>query len=115
MNPKVAVVAWLATCLVSSTALAHPEGFSGMHVKVEGGRIRVEITIHTRDMGAWFPPAKYPDYVADVTREMERTIAMAGGMERVRLRLLVSSIRIHHLAAFFFFFHGRHCEQPVRF
>jgi hydrogenase/urease accessory protein HupE len=61
-------------CMPSTAALAHPEGFSGMHVTIDGDRIRASITVHTRDLDAWFPPGKYPDYVADVTREMEKTV-----------------------------------------
>ena len=61
-------------CLPLTKVLAHPEGFSGMHVTIGADRIRVAVTLHTRDLDAWFPPAKYPDYVADVTREMENTI-----------------------------------------
>ena len=61
------------TCLPSTAALAHPEGFSGMQVTINADQIQVAITVHTRDLDAWFPPGKYPNYVADVTREMERT------------------------------------------
>lgn len=64
----------LAFAFVPSVAHAHPEGFSGIHVKIGQDSLRVEITVHTRDMGAWFPPARYPDYVADITSEMEKTI-----------------------------------------
>lgn len=72
---------WLAACLsvtvvvVSPTpARAHPEGFSGMQVGIEPGLVRVAITIHTRDMGGWFSPAAYPDYVADVTAAMQAEV-----------------------------------------
>ncbi len=61
-------------CFPLTEVLAHPEGFSGMHVTIDADRIRVAVTVHTRDLDAWFPPGKYPDYVADVTGEMEKTI-----------------------------------------
>jgi hydrogenase/urease accessory protein HupE len=60
-------------CLPASTALAHPEGFSGLHVTIDGDRVRAVVTVHTRDLGDWFPPARYTDYVAEVTGEMERS------------------------------------------
>lgn len=69
-----ATAALLSLCLLTAAAEAHPEGFSGLHVALNQNRIRAEITVHTRDMGRWFPPAQYPDYVADVTQEMEATI-----------------------------------------
>ncbi len=60
---------WL--CLPAN---AHPEGLSGLHVTIAGDRLRAAITLHTRDFNAWFPAVNYPDYVADVCREMERTV-----------------------------------------
>lgn len=68
---------FLVACVLlpASRVMAHPEGFSGMHVTLSADGIRVAITVHTRDLGDWFPPARYPDYVADVTAEMERTAA----------------------------------------
>lgn len=57
----------------ADSAMAHPEGFSGMHAKLTANRVSVALTVHTRDMGSWFPPAQYPDYVADVTAALERT------------------------------------------
>ena len=60
--------------LPTPKAQAHPEGFSGIHVTIHEDHLRVAITVHTRDMGAWFPPGKYPDYVADVTAAMEKTV-----------------------------------------
>ena len=67
----------LATFMLipATSAMAHPEGFSGMHVKLSADRVSVALTVHTRDMGTWFPPGQYPDYVADVTAEVERTAA----------------------------------------
>ncbi len=62
----------LQLCCVSA-AFAHPEGFSGMHVTVMPGRMQAALTLHTRDLGDWFPPGKYPDYVADVCRELEKS------------------------------------------
>jgi hydrogenase/urease accessory protein HupE len=49
-----------------SQAHAHPEGFSGLRVQVQPSTIHVAMTLHTRDLSAWFPPAKHPDYVKDV-------------------------------------------------
>ncbi len=71
---RVLMAVLLNLCLPCGRATAHPEGFSGLHVTIDGDRIRAAITLHTRDFGAWFPPARYPDYVADVTREMETTV-----------------------------------------
>ena len=56
---------------LSATAFAHPEGFSGLRVQVRADGVRASLTIHTRDMTAWFPPGKYPDYVAQVTRALQ--------------------------------------------
>ncbi len=60
---------------------AHPEGFSGMKVGVWEDRARVVMTLHTRDMGAWFPPAKYNDYIPDVCAELKKQSAGALGIE----------------------------------
>lgn len=60
--------------LFPADAFAHPEGFSGLHVTISDGTMRAAITLHTRDLDAWFPPGKYPDYVADITREAEKTV-----------------------------------------
>ena len=56
---------------LAGRAFAHPEGFSGVRVNVSGHRVRVVATIHTRDTSAWFPPAKFPDYVKQVSAAME--------------------------------------------
>lgn len=56
-------------------AFSHPEGFSGLQVTIEDEQARVSLSVHTRDMGAWFPPAAYPDYVADVTTAMQAEVA----------------------------------------
>ena len=55
---------------LSATTSAHPEGFSGLRVQVRADGVRASLTIHTRDMTAWFPPGKYPDYVPQVTRAL---------------------------------------------
>lgn len=76
MNSLLAgLAAAFALLWTPSWAVAHQEGFSGLYVKIEAKRIRVEITVHTRDMSNWFPPRKYPDYVPDVCRQMEATSA----------------------------------------
>ncbi|MCA9192351.1 MAG: HupE/UreJ family protein [Planctomycetales bacterium] len=61
----------LFSCLLTRPAAAHPEGFSGMRISVAESRLRASITLHTRDLGSWFPPGRYNDYVNDVVREME--------------------------------------------
>jgi hydrogenase/urease accessory protein HupE len=45
---------------------AHPEGFSGLRVSIDSDAAHSVITLHTRDLTAWFPPAKYSDYIAQV-------------------------------------------------
>lgn len=47
-------------------AQGHPIGFSGLRVEIQPQTIHAAMTLHTRDLGTWFPPAKYPDYVKDV-------------------------------------------------
>jgi hypothetical protein len=69
----VALACFLAIALLSIVprpVAAHPEGFSGLQVIIQSDRVRAVLTLHTRDMSNWFPPLKYPDYVADVSREM---------------------------------------------
>ena len=56
---------------LASPAYAHPEGFSGLRVQVRADGVRASLTVHTRDMTAWFPPGKYPDYVPQVCRALE--------------------------------------------
>jgi hydrogenase/urease accessory protein HupE len=58
---------------ISAPALAHPEGFSGLRVQVRNDGVRASLTVHTRDMTAWFPPGKYPDYVPQVSRALAAT------------------------------------------
>ena len=71
---RLALLVLVHACLPLTAVLAHPEGFSGMHVTIDADRIRVAVTVHTRDLDAWFPPRKYSNYVADVTREMEQQV-----------------------------------------
>ncbi len=59
---------------MANVAFSHPEGFSGLRVSIEDGQARVGLSVHTRDMGAWFPPAAYPDYVTDVTTAMQADV-----------------------------------------
>ncbi len=79
--------------LSPTSALAHPEGFSGLHVTITADRMRVAITLHTRDLGTWFPPGKYPDYVADVTRDMEQTIGEIIELQIDEQPLPISSVK----------------------
>jgi hydrogenase/urease accessory protein HupE len=62
----------VAVLLCARPAAGHPEGFSGLKVDLEPGEVRASLTLHTRDMGNWFPPRAYPKYVEDVCRAMER-------------------------------------------
>src|SRR5688572_4358193 len=62
----ITAAALLLGVLPSSTA-AHPEGFSGLRLYVHADRAAAVLTVHTRDMSQWFPPGKYPNYVADVS------------------------------------------------
>ena len=66
----------LTLLVVSSERLAwaHPEGFSGLHVTIEAAKVRAALTLHTRDFGIWFPPGKYPDYVASVCQELAKSV-----------------------------------------
>lgn len=56
-------------------ALAHPEGFSGLTVNITEEGVGASLTLHTRDFGAWFPAHRYPDYVREVSRELEASAA----------------------------------------
>src|SRR5690348_10463590 len=56
---------------IVSPSFGHPQGFSGMRVKIAADGVHVGLTLHTRDMGDWFAPGKYPDYVRGVCRELE--------------------------------------------
>jgi hydrogenase/urease accessory protein HupE len=51
---------------LSGEASAHPEGFSGLRVMVDNGKLQAVLTLHTRDLSQWFPAGKYPNYVFDV-------------------------------------------------
>lgn len=68
------VVSLLTFWIGASDAVAHPEGFSGLHVSISSDSMRAAITLHTRDLDAWFPPGKHPDYVTSVIGEMEATV-----------------------------------------
>jgi hydrogenase/urease accessory protein HupE len=68
-----AAVVVFAICAIATTAAAHPEGFSGLRVKVDATAVHAVVTVHTRDTSQWFPPGKYKDYVADVCRALEAT------------------------------------------
>jgi hydrogenase/urease accessory protein HupE len=72
----------LFALLLAATVEAHPLGFSGLRVTVASDVIHVEGTLHTRDLSAWFPPGKFPNYVSDVCAHMD-----ANPQELVELRL----------------------------
>src|SRR4051812_20200756 len=79
------LLAMLLTMLVGALpASAHPEGFSGVRILVNPDNLRAVITLHTRDFSQWFPPRRYPNYVADVCREIEAQ-ATAGDLLEVQL------------------------------
>ena len=63
------VAAALLFCC-ASTVSAHPEGFSGLRLVLRDDGIHAILTLHTRDMSRWFPPTKYPNYVADVSKKL---------------------------------------------
>ena len=64
------VLAAALLVLLAQPAWAHPEGFSGLRVYVGEQRVRVSLTLHTRDFSNWFPTADNPDYVADVCKKL---------------------------------------------
>jgi hydrogenase/urease accessory protein HupE len=61
----------LLVAALAQTALAHPLGFSGLRVFVHPESIHASLTVHTRDMGRWFPPGRFPDYVPQVCAAMK--------------------------------------------
>ena len=63
-------LALLLSLAITSIASAHPEGFSGLRVQVRPDGVCASLTVHTRDMTAWFPPGTYPDYVPQVSRAL---------------------------------------------
>jgi hydrogenase/urease accessory protein HupE len=65
----------LCVLTLAPFAAGHPEGFSGLRVQIEPQRVQLIFTIHTRDMGQWFPPPRFTDYVADVCRAIEASPA----------------------------------------
>ncbi len=67
---RVAHLAALTVLICTSRAHAHAEGFSGLRVYVGAEDVRAVVSLHTRDLSGWFPPAKYPDYVAQVSRAL---------------------------------------------
>jgi hydrogenase/urease accessory protein HupE len=68
-----AVIVVLTMLALARPAAAHPEGFSGLRVKVDSASVHASVTVHTRDTSNWFPPGKYPDYVPQVCRALEAT------------------------------------------
>jgi hydrogenase/urease accessory protein HupE len=60
----------LGLLLFVSPAFAHPEGFSGFRFLVWQDKAKAILTLHTRDMGAWFPSGKYPNYSEGVCRDI---------------------------------------------
>ncbi len=56
----------IAVIALAGEVRAHPEGFSGLRLMVDTGKVQTVLTLHTRDLSQWFPPGKYPNYVVDV-------------------------------------------------
>ena len=81
----------LAVVSAPRPAAAHDEGFSGLRVLIEADRVRLEATIHTRDLNNWFPPRRFPDYVEGVCREFER---QGPGLYEVHLNYAVVPPRL---------------------
>src|SRR5207249_11972365 len=67
---KTLTPAMLALLIAPTSASAHPEGFSGLRVQILPDKAHAILTLHTRDLTAWFPPGKFPNYVPDVSREL---------------------------------------------
>lgn len=67
---------WLAMLmLLSSTptpAWAHPESVSSIEVLVRGSGVRVSLTLQTRDLDQWFPPANHADYKGYVLEGLKK-------------------------------------------
>jgi hydrogenase/urease accessory protein HupE len=83
-SAKQPLIVLAAMLLIGVPAAAHPEGFSGVRVLVNGEGVRAVITLHTRDFSQWFPPRGYSNYVAEVCRELEAQ-ARAGELLEVQL------------------------------
>jgi len=68
------VIALLLAGLTRS-ASAHPEGFSQVLIIVGPASVKLEATIHTRDLEDWFPPRQFLDYVKGVCEGFEKQAA----------------------------------------
>lgn len=69
------LITLLVNGAICGVALAHPEGFSGLTVNITEEGVGASLTLHTRDFGAWFPAHRYPDYLREVSRELEASAA----------------------------------------
>lgn len=72
----------LPLALLAPRVHAHDEGFSGLLVAIEDDSVRFECTIHTRDLGGWFPRTEQPDYEANVAKQLQQ---IAGTVYDVQL------------------------------
>ena len=61
----------IAAAAFQSVAGAHPESVSNMRLTLAPAGLHAVMTLPTRDLTRWFPPGRYPDYVADVVRELQ--------------------------------------------
>lgn len=71
MHRPLVLISLLLNVAWCGWACAHPEGFSGLVVNITEEGISASLTLHTRDFGAWFPAHRYPDFVREVSRELE--------------------------------------------
>ena len=89
-NLPICIVALLLLC--APLALAHPEGFSGMRVRVWNDHVTAYLTLHTRDTSAWFPPTTDRNYAEHVCREIVKTPADILELKADNAPLSLSSI-----------------------
>lgn len=60
-----------AMAAIQGVAAAHPESASLLQLKLAPAGLHAVMTLPTRDLTRWFPPGRYPNYVPDVTRELQ--------------------------------------------
>src|SRR5688572_18109717 len=70
---RIGLVGFLLLALLPIPAVAHPEGFSGLRLRIDIPEATAVLTVHTRDMSRWFPPGDYPNYVPDVSAALAKS------------------------------------------
>jgi hypothetical protein len=70
-SPPTLLCVIAALLALQSVANAHPESASILQLKLAPAGLHATMTLPTRDLTRWFPPGRYPDYVADVIRELQ--------------------------------------------